>query len=142
MAMTKEEMIEIATLVAQLQAQAPAKATPATVSNERTDKRRAKLLAGFKRKGFKDVILRDPTDPSKPHNVRPFKLWIENGRVVRKGEKSVQGLFHISQTDELPVNKPAAAKAAAKTNAEKPKLQLKGFANLAHAMSQGNGQAQ
>ncbi len=59
------------------------------------------LVAGFSRKGLKDVVLMDRTDPKKPFNVRPFNGWIANGRIVRKGEKSVQGLFHISQTDPV-----------------------------------------
>lgn len=70
----------------------------------------------FKRRGF-TVTLRDPNDPSKPFDVRPFGRaagvdkdgnavpasgWIGQGRVVRKGQKGVMGLFHISQTDPLP----------------------------------------
>src|SRR5690242_8745066 len=65
-----------------------------------------RLLNAFTRKGFKNVVLRDRNDPSKPHNVKPFKLWLESGRVVRKGSKSVMGLFHQDQTDLLPSSKP------------------------------------
>lgn len=60
-----------------------------------------KLVAGFHRKGFKDVVLMDRNDPSKPFNVRPFQGWIKEGRIVRKGEHGVRGLFHISQTEPV-----------------------------------------
>src|SRR5690242_17562400 len=61
-----------------------------------------RILNAFTRKGFKNVVLRDRNDPSKPHTVKPFKVWLDSGRVVRKGSKSVLGLFHIDQTDALP----------------------------------------
>lgn len=68
-----------------------------------------RLLATFHRRGFKDVVLMDRANPDKPFNVRPFGSmkdgkatgWLSQGRVVRKGEKSVQGLFHISQTEPV-----------------------------------------
>ena len=62
------------------------------------------LIVGLKRKGIKeaDIQLMDRNDPTKPFNVRPFQGWIKLGRMVRKGEKSIRGLFHQSQTDELP----------------------------------------
>lgn len=60
------------------------------------------ILRGFAKKGIKNVVLMDRTDPTKPFNVRPFKGWVEQGRVVRKGQTSVRGLFHIDQTDILP----------------------------------------
>jgi hypothetical protein len=63
-----------------------------------------RILNAFTRKGFKDVVLRDRNDPSKPHTVKPFKLWLDSGRVVRRGSKSVAGVFHISQTDPLPAS--------------------------------------
>jgi hypothetical protein len=66
----------------------------------------AALIAAFKRKGFADVVLMDRSDKSKPFNVRPFKGWLDQGRMVRKGSKSVKGLFHITQTDPLSVTKP------------------------------------
>lgn len=64
------------------------------------------ILAGFKRKGIKDAVLMDRNDKSKAFNVRPFKGWLALGRVVRKGEHGVKGLFHVSQTEK--VEKPAA----------------------------------
>jgi hypothetical protein len=61
----------------------------------------AQLVAAFARKGFK-VTLMDRNDPNKPYDVKPFKAWLNEGRIVRRGQKSVSGLFHLSQTDLLP----------------------------------------
>lgn len=36
-------------------------------------------------------------------NVKPYKVWLAEGRVVRKGQHGVSGLFHVSQTDALDV---------------------------------------
>jgi hypothetical protein len=66
----------------------------------------AKLVAAFARKGFR-VTLMDRTDPAKPYDVRPFKGWLEQGRIVRKGSKGIRGLFHVTQTDPLPGKAPA-----------------------------------
>lgn len=71
----------------------------------------ASILRTFKKRGIKDVVLMDRNDPTKPFNVRPFGKvaedgsksgWLGQGRIVKKGEKSVKGLFHISQTEVLP----------------------------------------
>jgi hypothetical protein len=72
--------------------------------------RDAQIVALFKKRGFADVVLMDRSDQSKPFNVRPFKGWLDQGRIVRKGSKSVKGLFHVTQTDPLPSAKPKAAK--------------------------------
>ncbi len=57
----------------------------------------------------------DRADPKKPYNVKPFKAWMQEGRMVKKGEHGIRGLFHISQTSELPKAKPEPkAKAKAK----------------------------
>jgi hypothetical protein len=69
--------------------------------------RDAQIAAAFARKGFK-VTLMDRNDPAKPFDVRPFKGWLGEGRIVRKGQRGIRGLFHVSQTDALP------AKASAK----------------------------
>jgi hypothetical protein len=75
----------------------------------------AAIVNAFHRKGFKDVVLMDRADPSKPFNVKPFKAWLADGRIVRKGSKGVRGLFHVTQTDPLP------GKASTKTApAQKP----------------------
>jgi hypothetical protein len=60
------------------------------------------LLNIFSRRGFKDVVPMDRADQSKPFNVKPYKAWINEGRVVRRGERGVRGLFHITQTDVIP----------------------------------------
>jgi hypothetical protein len=87
------------------QAQTKPKATPA----EKLAWKDKSLIAGFKRRGFQDVVLMDRNDPTKPFNVKPFKLWLASGRLVRKGEHGVRGLFHITQTDPLPSPKTAPA---------------------------------
>jgi hypothetical protein len=86
------------------------------------------LLAAFHRRGFKDTVLMDRADKSKPYNIRPFKGWIELGRRVRRGEKGVKGLFHVDQTDLInppkaeltPERRSMFKKAAAK--AKQPQL--------------------
>ncbi len=59
------------------------------------------ILRGFAKKGIKNAVLMDRTDPTKAFNVRPFKGWVALGRIVKKGEHGVRGLFHESQTEEL-----------------------------------------
>jgi hypothetical protein len=59
-----------------------------------------------KRRGF-SVTLKDRANPDAPFDVKPFKAWLAEGRVVRRGQKSVSGLFHKSQTDLLPGKAPA-----------------------------------
>jgi hypothetical protein len=85
------------------------------------------ILNAFHRKGFKDVVLMDRSDKSKAFNVKPFKSWLDEGRVVRKGQKSVKGLFHITQTDALPVKAEAkpALTVEQKTLFRKAKAALK-----------------
>jgi hypothetical protein len=62
------------------------------------------LINAFHRKGFKDVVLMDRAHPTKPFNVKPFKAWLADGRIVRRGSKGVRGLFHITQTDPIPAS--------------------------------------
>ena len=57
-----------------------------------TDRHKS-ILAQFKRRGIKD--------PKLFTDIKPFGLWMKDGRIVRKGQKSVRGLFHISQTDPI-----------------------------------------
>lgn len=83
-----------------------AKTTPKSLDERLAAKDKA-IRSTFTKRGFKDVVLLDRTDPKKPFNVKPFKAWLAEGRVVRKGEKSVKGLFHITQTS--PVETTAAA---------------------------------
>src|SRR5262249_19358054 len=74
------------------------------------------IAAAFARKGFK-VTLMDRNDPAKPYDVRPFKGWLDQGRIVRKGQRGVKGLFHITQTDALPGKASAKPGITAETKA-------------------------
>src|SRR5262245_48638974 len=108
--LTQEQLAApIANVVGQVmqgQGAAP-KAASGKAPNDLASKDRG-LIAGFKRKGIKeaDIVLMDRADPSKPYNVRPFgnaekkNGWIGRGRMVRRGERGVRGLFHISQTPQ------------------------------------------
>ena len=96
--MTEAQVNKLNEMVAQAVAAAMAaqvKAAPVTDNgaNPALAKRHASILAGFKRKGYKDAKLF--TD------IKPYKKWLEEGRQVRKGEKSVRGLFHVKQTDPI-----------------------------------------
>lgn len=101
---------DLAAMIAQAVAAAmPAKKAKATgekkqrapLTEEQKAERRAKVdeqtLVAFKAKGYKDVQPRV--------NVMTYDKWIENGRRVRKGEKSVKcgswPLFHLDQTDPI-----------------------------------------
>lgn len=103
---------ELAGLIAQAVAAAVAANKPAKkakgekkerqpLTEEQKAERRAKVDAqtveAFTAKGYKDVQPRI--------NVMTYDKWIENGRRVRKGEKSVKcgswPLFHLDQTDPL-----------------------------------------
>ena len=87
----------------------------------------AALINAFHRKGFKDVQLLNRADPSQPFNVKPYQTWIKEGRVVRKGQKSVRGLFHIHQTDLLkaPAKPPLTAEQKGLFNKAKASLKAK-----------------
>lgn len=101
---------ELAAMIAQAVAAAlPAKKAKAAgekkerkpLTDEQKAERRAKVdeqtVANFKAKGYKDVQPRV--------NVMTYDKWIESGRRVRKGEKSVKcgswPLFHLDQTDPI-----------------------------------------
>jgi hypothetical protein len=76
---------------------------PLTEEQKAANRKKTDILtmANFTAKGYKDVQPRV--------NVMTYNKWIENGRMVRKGEKSVKcgsfPLFHIDQTDPLPATK-------------------------------------
>ena len=121
--LNQTQLAQIVSAVIQaLQVQGTASAKPASQpsGNSLETKDRA-LVAGFKRRGIPadQIVLMDRTNPKAPFNVKPFKAWLEEGRMVRKGEHGIRGLFHRSQTDELP--KPSA-KPVSKGKA-KPKAQ-------------------
>jgi hypothetical protein len=117
-------------VLANLQGQGTASPKPASQYQNSFGKfdpiaRDRQLLAAFHRRGFRDVQLMDRADKSKPFNVKPYKVWIELGRRVRKGEKGVRGLFHQDQTDPIkpelaPERRSMFKKAAAK--AKQPQL--------------------
>src|SRR6516165_1386966 len=118
--------------VMQVQSAAPKGAAPQAKQPMDLASKDRSLVNTFTRRGFKDVVLMDRSDKSKPYNIRPYKAWIELGRVVRRGERGVRGLFHIDQTDVIPSKAPASPpkaviptwrKAAAKAAKAKAKLQ-------------------
>jgi hypothetical protein len=68
------------------------------------------IVATFKKRGVTDVILMDRDNRSKPFNIRPFGRkneageltgWLAEGKIVKKGESGVKGLFHVSQTRDM-----------------------------------------
>ena len=117
--LTQEQLAAlIANVVSQVMQGQSAGSKPASVASpvDKLAQRDASIRAGFKRRGIADVVLMDRADKSKPFNVKPFRAWLEQGRQVRKGEKSIKGLFHVSQTSELP--KPSAKPAVAPEQAQ------------------------
>ncbi len=109
----------VSAVLAALQQGNAAKAAPAAQPIDRLAQRDRSIVAGFKRKGMADVVLMDRTDKSKAFNVKPYRDWITAGRQVDKGQKSVRGLFHISQTSPIAPAKPAV-KAKGKPAKGKP----------------------
>jgi hypothetical protein len=65
-------------------------------SADRSLKRRASVARGFARKGIKVTFV---NETGRFDNVKPYKVWLGEGRIVRRGEHGVKGLFHISQCD-------------------------------------------
>jgi hypothetical protein len=98
--MTK--VVDMKDILAALQQLAAQNGVPQAV--DKLARKDASILRTFKKRGITDVVLMDRSDRSKPFNVRPYQGWLANGRIVRKGQKSVKGLFHISQTDALPAS--------------------------------------
>jgi hypothetical protein len=99
----------VSAVIQALQVQGTASAKPASQGNGNSlEAKDRSLVTGFKRKGIPvdQIKLMNRADPKAEYNIRPFKGWLEQGRMVKKGEKSIRGLFHITQTSELP--KPSA----------------------------------
>ena len=99
--------LDVAALTALVKQAKPVKRTKAEML---ANKDKA-IRTAFTKRGIKNVVLMDRTDPTKAFNVRPFGRimedgsksgWLGQGRIVKKGETSVRGLFHIDQTEELP----------------------------------------
>jgi hypothetical protein len=107
--------------VLKVQGAASKDAAPQAKAGNSLEAKDRALVNGFRRRGIplNEIVLMDRTDRSKPYTIKPFKQWLAEGRMVKKGEKSIRGLFHITQTSELP--KPSA-KLAPKGKA-KPKAQ-------------------
>jgi hypothetical protein len=63
---------------------------------DRALQRRAAIARGFARKGIKVTFV---NETGRFDNVKPFKMWLAEGLVVRKGEHGVKGLFHSSQCE-------------------------------------------
>jgi hypothetical protein len=106
--MTNKDLKALAALIASQikpskKAAVKAKADPV----DRKTAYEAAVMKGFVKKLGKtaDIQLRV--------NVLPYKLWLEQGRIVRKGEHGVRGLFHVSQTDVLVVPTEQAAQLSA-----------------------------
>jgi hypothetical protein len=109
----------------QVQGAASKDAAPvARIGNSLEAKDKA-LVNGFRRRGIPldQIVLMDRADRSKPHTIKPFKQWLAEGRQVRRGEKSIRGLFHLSQTDVIAPAKPAP-KGKAKLTPVKSQLPL------------------
>jgi hypothetical protein len=107
----------------QVQGAAPKGAAPQANGGNTLEHKDRHLVNSFTRRGFKDVVLMDRNDPTKAFNVKPFKAWVKEGRIVRKGERGVRGLFHITQTDLIAPAK-QALKAKGKPVAAKSQLPL------------------
>ena len=120
-------------------------AKPQTFSNISASlaKKDQQILRGFKRLGIKDVVLMDRSDKTRSFNVKPFKAWIADGRVVRKGQHGVKGLFHVSQTDQLdqaekPVDQPKAESQLLRPDKAGKLTVVKSFADLAQLVTNDN----
>jgi hypothetical protein len=108
MSISKEElvsMIAAAVAAAKTERKAKGKKTGRKLltEEEKTEKRAkidAQTVTAFEKQGYKDIKPRE--------NVRTFNKWIENGRRVKKGEKSTKcgswPLFHYDQTEALTLN--------------------------------------
>jgi hypothetical protein len=100
-------------------------AAPVSAPGNSLEQKDKALINGFRRRGIPldQIVLMDRSDRSKPHTIRPFKGWLSVGRMVRKGERGIRGLFHQSQTDEIKPAKPAP-KGKAKLTPVKSQLPL------------------
>lgn len=81
------------------------KLSPAVVSDrdEKQLNRYAAVARGFNRKGLKNSEFTLSAGGS--DTVKTYKGWLHVGRSVKRGQHGVKGLFHISQTSELLVNR-------------------------------------
>lgn len=73
----------------------------AAVVDGKTEKQLVRFTAvarAFNRKGLKNSEFSLVSGGS--DTVRTYKGWLANGRIVKKGQHGVKGLFHITQTQE------------------------------------------
>jgi hypothetical protein len=102
--LTQEQLAAlIANVVSQVmqgQTAAP-KAAPVSAPVDKLAQRHAAILKGFQRKGYKDAKLFV--------DIKPFKAWYAEGRIVKKGQKSIKGLFHRDQTEVIAKAQPKPA---------------------------------
>jgi|SRR6516164_1062026 hypothetical protein len=108
--LSKDELASlVAAVVTQIMQGQNAGSKPASMASpvDRLVQRDAAIRAGFTRRGIKDVVLMNRDNPAAEYNVRPYQQWLAKGYQVRKGERSVKGLFHQSQCDLIAKAKPA-----------------------------------
>lgn len=60
-------------------------------------KRLSSIGRGFAAKGIKVTF---DKESGRFDNVKPFKLWLSEGLIVRKGQTGVKGFFHVSQCEK------------------------------------------
>jgi hypothetical protein len=70
-----------------------------TAKQDRQLDKLASVARGFNAKGIKNSEIVFRVDGSNAHNIRTYRGWQAEGRVVRKGQHGVRGMFHVSQTD-------------------------------------------
>jgi hypothetical protein len=102
--LTKDELASLITsIVAQVMQGQTVTPKPAFISSpvDKLAQRDAAIRAGFARRGIKDVTLMNRADPKQSYDVKPYGVWLSEGWQVRKGQKSIKGLFHQSQCDRI-----------------------------------------
>jgi hypothetical protein len=102
--------------VLKVQGAASKDAAPVAKAGNSLEQKDKALIAGFRRKGIPldQIKLMDRGNPAAEYNIKPFRAWLELGWQVRRGERSVKGLFHQSQCDRITPKAQPKAKAKAK----------------------------
>jgi hypothetical protein len=112
MALDQTELAQIVSAVIQALKVGDTSAKPASLSApvDKLAQRDAAIRAGFARRGIKNVTLMNRADRKQSYDVKPYGVWLSEGWQVKKGQRSVKGLFHQSQCDRI-----APAKATTKS---------------------------
>lgn len=112
-------------IIAQAVAAAVAKRDAQQASSAKADssaKMEALTLKAFRKAGFDDIKPRE--------NILTYGKWIEAGRKVKEGEKSVKvknlRLFHVTQTNPITAKEKAAILAEKASRAAKAAPAVKG----------------